>query len=371
MKIPHFEDGSIPLQPIQSKLQAAISGAAKAGGFSTPLYEANQKDHQETTFIELAEEVCQLSSKPACNHAESFQISQEPKTARELTLQLTACLKTDLNRGELKTFRLLHEVALIYAQKRSYSPKTTQVCFFCPKDIVALALGVNQSTVWRHLKVLLELRLLDARPHMTDYKGHTLTDGYLWCIKLNPYKGKTPKLSYEDLNHKYRDLEADVKSGRTAYKEMQESLVLTKDLKGTELILTWALTPLSYQTPVSSDSCISYLPNLESLFDLPFHPKQERNKQVDKLARSIAFTLADAKSHQFYCQLLWNLLRKHDQGQDYLPAVYDMLIRARTDQLEGFALSAGALFVSRLKEWSGWDDLKRTQPTRVGGAIKA
>jgi len=43
-----------------------------------------------------------------------------------------------------------------------------------------------------------------------------------------------------------------------------------------------------------------------------------------------------------------------------------MIQRAKVDQLEGFARSAGALFVSRLKKWKVYEEIKRTPASRVG-----
>jgi hypothetical protein len=46
---------------------------------------------------------------------------------------------------------------------------------------------------------------------------------------------------------------------------------------------------------------------------------------------------------------VWQLLRLHRQGRDYLLTVFQMALRANADHREGFAKKPGALFVSRLK----------------------
>ncbi len=83
-------------------------------------------------------------------------------------------------------------------------------------------------------------------------------------------------------------------------------------------------------------------------------------------ARAISQHLSDEGSLNFYRYLVWQLLRLHQQGRDYLLSVYQMLLRAGTDHQEGFARKPGALFVSRLKAGNLWDELREVALTRVG-----
>jgi len=287
-----------------------------------------------------------------------------------VTKQLTANLEDKLSKSQLETFRLLHSSALSIAAQRNYSPSVTQVSFFCPAEIVAYSRGIHRTTLWRQLKPMLELGLLDYRAHKTTHNGKTVTDGTIWSIKLHPNKGKAPRLSYQDLKTKYRDLSADIDSGRTAFKQiknkMQQSNTNKEDIHKNKLIIEWALTPITNSNPVSTDCCKIPAIALESVLDLPHVDKKDRNKSVDMAARAISYALSDATSHRFYAKLLWNLLRRHDQGQDYFRAIYFMVVRARADYNEGFARSAGALFVSRLKKSSIWDWLEQTPMLRVG-----
>lgn len=141
---------------------------------------------------------------------------------------------------------------------------------------------------------------------------------------------------------------------------MQQSYSPTSELDKTNLILEWSLSPQYTQNPVMSDCCNAPAAALETVLDLPYAAKDDRNSMVASAASSICAALADAKSHAFYCQLLWNLLRHHDRGQDYFQQVYQMIVRVRVDFQEGFARSAGALLLSRLKRWKVWDQLRRT-----------
>jgi hypothetical protein len=106
--------------------------------------------------------------------------------------------------------------------------------------------------------------------------------------------------------------------------------------------------------------------SLEILLDVPFVPKQRRREGVDRAARALAQHLTDEGSLNFYRYLVWQLLRLHQQGRDYVLSVYQMVLRASADLTEGFARKPGALFVSRLKACALWDELREVPPTRIG-----
>jgi hypothetical protein len=367
-----------------TQLSEALSSAIEPSNPPTfPHLTANYVPRKTTTSTEAREAISQ-DQLPG-------QVSPTLKTvlsAPEATLKLTQRLETLLTPATLRTFRLLHNAALRIADRRGYAPSVSQVSFFCPLEVVGAALGIHRTTLWRHLGVLTAQGLLDYRPHKTSFRGQTVNDGTVWCIRLTPLKGKRPRLTYQELTHTYRNLEADVRKGRTAYalckelsepcepeaisvtpplsepskKSMQQSYNLMSELDRTNLILEWSLSPQYAQNPVMSDCCIAQAPVLETVLDLPYCTKDDRNSMVAAAASSICAALADAKSHAFYCQLLWNLLRHHDRGQDFFQQVYQMIVRARVDYQEGFARSAGGLLLSRLKRWKVWDHLQRTSP---------
>lgn len=292
-----------------------------------------------------------------------------PATAESATAQLTACLDGELSPSQLSTFRFLHTAALTIADRRHYAASVTRVTFFCPAEVVAYALGIHRTTLWRQLQPLRELGLVDVRPHMTTYRGQTVTDGCLWCIRLHPKRGKAPRLSYDELKHQYRDLGADIATGRTAYAltngEMQQSRNNFETEKALNYLLAWSLTPPYTSAPVRSDCCTTQAAALECVLDVPCASKAERGAVVCAAAQAMVSSLGDVGSHRFYCKLLWNLLRRHTQGQDYFTQVYQMVLRAKADYTEGFARSAGALLMSRLKNWEVWDWLEQTPVTRV------
>jgi hypothetical protein len=110
---------------------------------------------------------------------------------------------------------------------------------------------------------------------------------------------------------------------------------------------------------------------LEAILDLEHAPKHEatRGELVNAGAHAIAFTLADHGAIDFYRKLLWNLLRARDYMElSLFQALYNAVVRVRTDLKEGFARNAGALLVSRLKQWPSWDEIERCAHWRVGRA---
>lgn len=307
-------------------------------------------------------------------------------TPAEASRQLVALLVGELAPTAYRLYWVLHHVALVVAGARGYHPKTTHVTFHCPLEIVALVLGVHRSTIWRHLPTLLARGLIDTRPHKATLRGQTRNDGSLWQVRLHPKRGTRARLSYDELKHTWRDLEGDVEQGRTAYEVVKQGVQQSKDLPleqvDTAPILAWALPPQGVKTPlgltvaaaesgtggfIGAQAAGPARGELERLLDLPFMPRAARAEAVDGAAKTIAGALGDTGSLNFYRLLLWNLLRARDHlGLDGFGVLYNAVDRVRVDLLEGFARRPGALLVSRLKRWQGWEALQRVAHLRVG-----
>jgi len=313
-----------------------------------------------------------LPSQPAQQYNPGLIMDYRDSQLEIITKRRTKHLEDILTPTVLKTFRMLHSAALSIASDRGYSASVTQVTFFCPMEIISHARGLHRSNLWRHTVPLEELGLIDHESHKTTHLGNGVTDGVLWSIQIYPNRtnSKAAKVGYLDLKAQYRNLTADIASGRTVYNQLknktQQSNTNKEYLDRIKIIKSWTLAPLTYQSPVSIDCCTNSPIALESLLDLPKTAKKDRNQMVDLAARAITYALSDATSHRFYAKLLWNLLRRYDKGQDYFNQVYYMILRAKIDYKEGFARSAGALFVSRLKKWEVWDWLQQTPMVRVG-----
>jgi DNA-binding MarR family transcriptional regulator len=162
-------------------------------------------------------------SAPLSRKHDSLPAARRLITAQSLVEEWTVSLNTMLHPTTLKIYRTLAHLALEVARHRAYSPKVTQVSFHLPAEVLACELGVHRSTLWRQLKPLAQRGLIDHRPHKTTLKGQTRNDGTLWAIKLFPTRGKRARLSHEEMKHPWRDLEGDIRKGRTAFRFMQQS----------------------------------------------------------------------------------------------------------------------------------------------------
>jgi DNA-binding transcriptional ArsR family regulator len=273
----------------------------------------------------------------------------------------------DLNPLALRIYALLNLLGCTVAHRRGYHRKASQVSYFCPAEPICAHLGISRGSFYRSLKELLALGLVDARGHKTTINGWAVRcDGTLWSVKLLPHKGTRARLRYDDLKAQYRDLEADIEAGNTAYAQTRQSNTDKADVVTLESLLAWALPPVRTQNPVTLTVASDERLSLEILLDMPFVPKQGRREAVDKAARALAQHLTDEGSLNFYRYLVWQLLRLHQQGRDYVMAVYQMVLRANADHREGFARKPGALFVSRLKASSIWEEIREVPLVRVG-----
>lgn len=269
-----------------------------------------------------------------------------------------------LSSGAQRLYRALIGCSRHVADARGYVATVSQVHFFCPGEIVALALGMARSTLYRKIAELKAADLIDARAHYVTHEGRTRADGMVWAVKLHPERSGRVSVPYDALKASYRCLSADIADGRTAFRQIGQSKDLQAKQEAIELILAWALPPTLTQNP---DTLMTVRCDLEQILDLPYAEKEDRNTAVDGAATAMSQALGDRGGLMFYRWLLWSLLRLEVVGKDApWHAVYEQLRRAQVDAKEGFARSPGALFVSRLKARPWWDELVRCPHVRVG-----
>ncbi len=277
-------------------------------------------------------------------------------------------LPKTLSKTAVQLYKALVATAVETARGRGYGPGVTHVSLHMPLIILADVCGMHRVTAWRHLPALRELGLIDYVSHKGTLRGETRNTGTLFEVRLNPSSGTKAKLSYHEKNHKWRNLDRDVRRKRTAFRMLKArdatvSKTSTKELDISRL-LQWTLKPDTSQNPVTSYGCKV---SLEAILDVRHAKKEERNQMVNLAAQAMTQALADSGSVSWYQKLLWQLLRRFDAtGDDYSYQVYLMAVRARTDNLEGFARHPGALFVSRLKQADFYDWIMGAPPNRVG-----
>jgi len=284
---------------------------------------------------------------------------------------LTDKLPKDLSTSSKTLFKALVAVSVETAKAKGYSSSISHMTLHLPLEVLASVCGIHRSTAWRNLKVLKELGVVDARAHKGTLRGETRNTGMVFQVRLNPLAGSKCRLSFDDLKHKWRDLQKDVFAKRTAYKQVRDRVQQSEENPrelDIDALLQWTLFPKQSQPPLegSLDCRTSKGDALFALLDLKNSPKEERNKTVELAAQALAMALADSKSISFYQLLLWNLLRGYSMGQDYFQAVYNVLQRVLVDSQEGFARKSGALLIARLKEAGLFEPIMGVPKIRVG-----
>jgi hypothetical protein len=256
-------------------------------------------------------------------------------------------------------------VALAVKQSRGHVA-AGQITIHQGAELLAEVMGISDASLYRYLPLLREVGLIDYRGNKSSatVEGESCTraDGTLIAVSLRPETWA--KLSVHDFGT-YRDLDADREAGRTAYRyrqQLRQSLKTPTGQWSLKPLVIWALAPGHFHS-LPLDVTLS-LPTLalETILDVPGVDFMERCKAVELAAGAVAANLADGQSHRFWCDVLWRLLRLHDQGraEGSFGVVYNVVKRCVIDRREGFARRPGALAQSRLKHWAGWEELRYT-----------
>lgn len=271
-------------------------------------------------------------------------------------------------------------LALEVGLGRAYHARTSEVAFHLPQQTLAAALWpdaapeTGRKRVQRALRRLASLGLLSYRGRVGNARdrvtGKSLgwKDGTVILVRLTP--GQARNLTREDLAHPWRDLEADIKRGRTARavsSKVSQSYTVRERFDAVEILKDWALAPVVKQNPVIDRDIQGH--NLRArvrnaVMDVRLAPRELRRDLVESASRLMAHALADPGSLPFYASLLWGALRRYDRGEDRFQALALEVERVLIDREEGFARRAGALLVSRLRK-SGLYALVETPPWRV------
>ena len=146
-----------------------------------------------------------------------------PKLAVNPVQTLTACLDTaKLPATARRVFRILFDAGLTSIQKRGLPHMPTLAVFHLPSELLAAHAEVSRETLWRNLKPLKALGLIDERDHYGTLRGQTSVTGKVWAVSLNPSaqlegRADAVRVRHHDLKTAWRDLDADAQSGRTVY----------------------------------------------------------------------------------------------------------------------------------------------------------
>lgn len=236
-------------------------------------------------------------------------------------------------------YRLARETLRAQGVSRAALRAVGTVVLHLPVDLLADHLGVHRSTLWRWAKVLEDKGFLARRVHRGtlerevdgEKKPLPVATGTVWAVRVRPGKAR---LTYEDLKHPWRDMQADVAQGITAWAWKQAGA-----RPGFQDLLAWTVGarrgPARGEMPVGLEA-IPYLREA-SPRDLPH--------LITVLADYLAGLLRDQGSRRFYAGLLWRVARGELNGW----ALYQAVRRVLVDLREGWARKPGALLVARLR----------------------
>jgi len=280
-----------------------------------------------------------------------------------------------LPKKAIDLYRQLLKYAILEADAKNYSKKVTQMTCFFPLCALCEVMGYgwrSETTIAKYCAKLKALGLLDYRQHFGSYKGATRVDGMVWAIKVNPSAVSPAKLSYADLKHQYRDLEAAIAAGNTAWAWKMERLRgQRKGLKTNrevQELKTFSLNPVKpsksfgNMTPQKAKK-----PALDVLFGLIDTAKNLRNEKVSELAGLLCKRFGDA-SINMYRKFLWNCMRLQVLDRDVWATFHRCLssVWQELDSEDSIIKNAGAVFVTELKKAGVYDHIHNVEQIRIG-----
>ena len=254
-------------------------------------------------------------------------------SSEQAVQSLTACLDAAPCRESARTiFKAVYAVGLDAAASQGHAASVSQAVFHLPAELVMDCVGLKKSAFYDNLRYLRTAGLVHAEAHMGDLRGESVATGTLWAVSLQPERvlsghAAPARIKREDWAHQWRDLNADVKTGRTVYNLLHPRPAVTngpagesrnpKELK-TSLgaLKAWAKKQPSSK---ESDTLTVRQPSgnaLEvvwQLGDAAGKPKNQRAAVVDRQARALAAAFGDAELG-FWRRLIWNLTRGIDAG---------------------------------------------------------
>jgi len=241
-------------------------------------------------------------------------------------------------RGPQTLYMTLYRAARAIARSRNYARRIGSITLHLPVDLLAAHLGVHRTTIWRWAEELEQAGLIARATHYGTLDGQTVATGTVWVVRLTPGRAR---ITYDDLTHPWRNLEADRASGATAWAWKKAGK--RPDLR---VIILWALgarygprgpAPGGAGAPGSRRS-------LYDLYSLPEAPKNELPRLITELADHLAHLMGDLGGRRYYAGVLWRVARGELRPQ----AVIDAVNRTLADLREGWARRPGALLNRRL-----------------------
>lgn len=305
-----------------------------------------------------AEPRVRLQSHDAPLHAP--QEGETPRRAFEAPLRPSEAPRAaelleglDLSPAERRLFELLHELALHAARTRGYLATPSRIVVHLPALLLALAVGVTDRHLRRVCARLETLGLLAYNGHAAPCSKSptgTAYSGTLYAVRLRR-DAPSPRLRREDFAHHWRDLEGDIRAGKTISRLMSDLPSNYSSEDAFQGLRRWTVEPGQLLPPVVPNSDTA---PREAVYALPAlleaHAK-ERARLIGQTASTIATALKDPHSRRLYCALMHRAIVAEHEGLRALDVLRDALIRVLVDVQEwGELRRPGALLVTRLRE---------------------
>lgn len=260
---------------------------------------------------------------------------------------LTACLDAaPCRESSRRIFRTLFMVALHVARQAGHAASVTSALYHLPAELVMSHLGLQKSAFYDNLKYLREVGLIHCEAHMSDLRGKSVATGTLWAVSLQPERvlsGQAPRVRIRrgDWDKKWRNLNADVRAGRTVYNELYP---ITKTTAGQSRNPERVETPM-YTLKAWATKCavelkpdtLTLRPDPKQAFEVVWElheaaelPRKQRAAKVDRQACTLAAAFGDTEVG-FWRRLIWNLTRGIDAGTDLSQDAGAILSRVLVD----------------------------------------
>jgi len=261
----------------------------------------------------------------------------------------------ELTEGEYKLYRFLLALGLWPILRRRKAPPKAlyQVTAFAPNEALALAVGGSPATLYRLLAELGAKGLISRRAWRTRATVNKKTGkvtgvfaaGTVYAVRM-PHRERRPRVEVEDLRHAWRDLDADIAAGRTAWALLRESINTPpkEECEALRFVLGFSLSPGTLETALNIDTLTGLL-NLRG---------PNKGARVWEAALGLAREFRDERNTRFYARLLWGGLRLAWYGLrgDALEVLAWAVTRVREAIAAGGAKvrRPGALLASLLKQ---------------------
>jgi hypothetical protein len=307
-------------------------------------------------------------------------------SSADAVLSLTACLDAAPCRESARLiFRTMYAVALDFAAAQDHAASVTQAVLHLPAELVMDCVGLKKSSFYDNLLYLRSCGLIHCEAHMGDLRGKSVATGTLWAVSLQPErvllgKAAPARIRREDWGRKWRDLNADVKTGQTVYNMLHPRPAPTNTVAGEsrdperektplEALKAWAKKPLH---SIGSDTLTVRQPSgpvldvVWALGDAAAQPKHKRAQIVDRQARSLAAAFGD-RELGFWRRLIWNLTRGIDAGTNLADDAGAILARILGDLKhdESKPRNAAAVANAALDELRAHLDLFKENPVGI------